>query len=92
MGSRLKRSPLNELCIHPGLPPKEGYITQLIIQWCYDKIQHSGRGITSSELRSRGYWVVNQNSSVRRLISKCLICKKLRGNICQQKMSDLPVE
>ena len=90
--SRLKRSPLNEFCIHPVLPPEEGYITQLIIQWSYDKIQHSGRRITSSELRSRGYWVINGNAAVRRLISKCLIFKKLRGNTCQQKMSDLPVE
>ena len=45
-----------------------------------------------SELRSRGYWVIHGNSTVRRLISKCVICKKLRGNTCQQKMTDLLVE
>ena len=28
---RLKRSPLNEICIHPALLPKEEYKTQLII-------------------------------------------------------------
>ena len=44
-----------------------------------------------SELRSRGYWVINGNSAVRKLISKCVICKTL-CNTCQQKMSDLPVE
>ena len=55
------------------------------------KTQHSGRGITLSELRSRGYWVINENWAVTRLISKCVICKR-RGNTCQQKMSDLPVE
>ena len=53
---------------------------------------NSGSGITLLELRSRGYWVINGNSAVRRLISKCVICKKSRGNTCQQKMSDLPVE
>ena len=31
VGGRLKRSPLNKLCIHPVLLPKEKYITQLII-------------------------------------------------------------
>ena len=54
VGSRLKRSPLNELCVHLVLLPKERYITQLIIQWCHDETQHSGRGITLSELRRRG--------------------------------------
>ena len=92
VGGRFKRSSLNELCIHPVLLPKEGYISQLITQWCNDETQHSGRGITLSELRSTGYWVINRNSAVRRLISKSVICKKLSGNTCQQKMSDLPVE
>ena len=61
MGGRLKRSPLNELCIHPVLLPKEGYITQLIIQWHHTETKHSGRGITLSELKSKGYWVINEN-------------------------------
>ena len=89
---RLKRSPLNELCIHPALLPKEGYVTQVTIQCCHDETQHSGKGITLSKLRSKGYWVINGNSPVRRLISKSVICKKLRGNRCQQKMGDLPLE
>ena len=72
--------------------PKEGYMTHLIIQWCHDETQHSGRGITLSELKTRGYWVINGNSAVRKLISKCVICKKLRGNTCQQNMSNLPVK
>ena len=54
VGGRLKRSLLNELCIHPVLLPKERCITQLIIQWCHGETQHSGRGITLSELRDRG--------------------------------------
>ena len=53
---------------------------------------NSGSGIALLELRSRGYWVINGNSAVRRLISKCVLCKKSRGNTCQQKMSDLLVE
>ena len=73
VGGRLKRSLLNELCIHPVLLPKERCITQLIIQWCHGETQHSGRGITLSELRDRGYWAINGNLAIRRLISKFVI-------------------
>ena len=76
VGCRLKGSLLNELCIHrihPVLLPKEGCITQLIIQWCHGETQHSGRGITLSELTDRGYWVINGNLAIRRLVSKFVI-------------------
>ena len=73
VGGRLKRSLLNELCIHPVLLPKERCITQLIIQWCHGETQHSGRGITLSELTDRGYWVINGNLAIRRLVSKFVI-------------------
>ena len=75
MGGRLKRSPLDELCIHPVfILPIEVHITQVIIEWCHGKIQHCCRGITLSELRSREIWINNGNSAVRTLISECIIC------------------
>ena len=44
-----------------------------------------------NELRSR-YWIVSANSAVRHLISKCVVCRRLRGTTGEQKMADLPKE
>ncbi|XP_037794177.1 uncharacterized protein LOC119589653 [Penaeus monodon] len=66
---------------HPAILPKDSHITEMI-----------GRGITSNELRASGYWIIGGSSVVGRHISKCVICKKLRGKFQEQKMSDLPPE
>ena len=62
----------------------------MLIRWCHEKVQHGGRNSTLNELRQRGYMVVNANSRVRHIISKCVTCRKLRGKVGSQVMSDLP--
>ena len=44
----------------------------------------------SNELRSSGYWVMQGNSLVRGIISKCVMCRCLRGKVGEQFMADLP--
>lgn len=44
----------------------------------------------SNELRSSGYWVMQGNSLVRGIISKCVMCRCLRGKVGEQFMTDLP--
>ena len=56
------------------------------------KTAHSGRGMTINKIRNAGYWIINCDSAVKSLISKCVICRHLKGSICQQKMADLPRE
>ena len=48
--------------------------------------------MTLNAIRQAGYWVINGRSTVAHLISKCVICRKLRGERLTQKMSDLPAE
>ena len=38
------------------------------------------------------YWIVDANSIVRRLFSKCVVCRCLRGTKDEQNMADLPKE
>ena len=45
-----------------------------------------------NEIRNTGYWMINCNSAVKSLIAKYVICRHLRGSICQRKMTDLPRE
>ena len=48
--------------------------------------------MTINEIRNAGYWIINCNSAVKSLIAKCVICRHLRGSICQQKMANLSRE
>ncbi|XP_073237644.1 uncharacterized protein [Porites lutea] len=84
IGGRLGNSQeFEESFKHPVILPKKSFIVEVII-----RDAHAGRGITLNELRSR-YWIVSANSAVRHLISKCVVCRRLRGTTGEQKMADL---
>lgn len=44
-----------------------------------------------SELRKQ-YRVVKGNSIARKLISKCVVCRRVRGKTGEKEMADLPRE
>ena len=71
--------------------PKKSFVVDLIIRDAHEKVAHVGRGITLSALRNQ-YWIVNANSVVRHPISKCVVCRRLRSPVGEQKMADLPKE
>ena len=62
----------------PVILPKESFIVDLVVRDVHAKVSHAGRGIKLNELRSQ-YWIVNANSVVRHLISKCVVCRRVRG-------------
>lgn len=44
-----------------------------------------------SRLRKK-YWIIKANSAARRIITDCVVCKRQRGRVGEQKMADLPLE
>ncbi|KAG5264251.1 hypothetical protein AALO_G00251640 [Alosa alosa] len=50
---------------------------------------HSGRNHMLAELRRR-YWVVKSNTGARKVLSKCVKCRRARGKAGEQKMICLP--
>ena len=90
VGGRIRRACIEEDELkHPVILPRVK-LTELLIKDAHNKSGHSGRGITLNELRSRGYWIIGANSEVRRVLSKCVTCRFLRGVTGEQKMADLP--
>ncbi|XP_063968310.1 uncharacterized protein LOC129267694 [Lytechinus pictus] len=75
---------------HPVILPKNHHITELIIRHCHIQTAHQGRGMTTNQLRSSGFWVVSGSSTISRFINKCVTCRRLRGESQWQKMSNLP--
>ena len=41
-------------------------------------------------LLRRRYWIIQANSAVRRLLSRCVSCRKWKAPVLEQKMADLP--
>ncbi|XP_060570099.1 uncharacterized protein LOC132728485 [Ruditapes philippinarum] len=75
---------------HPIILPKESHVTELVIRHCHLRVNHQGRGMTSNEIRSNGFWIVGLSSAVYSFISRCVTCRRLRGGNQVQKMADLP--
>lgn len=42
-----------------------------------------------SMLRQK-YWLIHAPSSIRKLISKCIVCRRQRSRVGEQKMAQLP--
>ena len=73
----------------PVILPNKGHVTDLIIINSHRLVGHMGRMSVLNHLREK-YWVINGNSAVRRVIGKCIVCRKINGRIQGQKMADLP--
>ena len=90
VGGRIRWAQLTDDVKFPALLPKNGHITKLVINYFHERCSHQGRTTTLNELRSNGYWIIGGSSSVSHCILNCITCRKIRGSLQSQKMSDLP--
>lgn len=92
VGGRLQQANIPNDVKHPIILPRNSHVTELIIRHFHERINHQGRGMTINELRSNGFWIVGVSSAVSSMLFKCVTCKRLRGVVQEQKMSDLPID
>ena len=90
VGGRIRRANFAQALKTPIILPKFGHLTKLVVSYIHEKTHHGGRGITMNEQRAHGYWIINGNTVVRRFISECVTCRRLRGTAGEQKMAGLP--
>lgn len=90
IGGRIQHAKMPDKIKYPVVLPKRCHITSLIAHHFHDKMFHQGRGITVNEIRNNGFWIIGCSAVVSGLISKCLVCRRLRGVLQDQKMSSLP--
>ncbi len=90
VGGRIKRAAVPEDVKHPILLPRNAHTSNIVIEHYHKQSCHSGRGITLNTIRQAGYWIVGARAAVTSHLLKCVTCRKLRGAVCEQKMSDLP--
>ena len=90
VGSRLQNAELSDLVKHPVVLPRKSHITDLVIRHFHCNVLHQGRGITTQEIRTNGFWIVGCSLAVSSFILNCVLCRRLRGSTQGQKMADLP--
>ena len=92
VGGRLRNSDLPHEEKHPILLPNNHPVTRCVLQHYHEKAAHQGAHITGGLLRQAGYHVHRSKAELRKLVSSCFICKRLRSKPCSQYMADLPGE
>ncbi len=89
VGGRLHRSALPADAKHPVILPKNHHVSNLILRHIHQETGHSGRSYTLSKLRER-FWVPQADSVLRRILSKCVTCRKISAKPGKQWMANLP--
>ena len=89
VGGRLNRSLLDHDAKHPLILPGKHPVTELMILHCHEKNGHVGAHHVLADIRQR-YWIVGGVSSVRRVLSKCHICKRQNAKMGEQITAPLP--
>ena len=92
VGGRIRHSTLSSELKHPVVLPGDHRIASSIVGHYHQQVHHQGRGLTCAEIRSHGFWILGLHRLVKRLIHSCVVCSRLRGKPCEQKMSDLPAD
>ena len=86
---RLKNSALSQAAKCQVILPNKGHVVNLLIEDFHRRAGHQGRQHVMADV-SRSYWVLGANSAVRRVLSRCVSCRRRQAPPETQKMADLP--
>ncbi|XP_073714235.1 uncharacterized protein [Misgurnus anguillicaudatus] len=92
VGGRLSKIQLPLKEVHPIIIPGRHHITSILIKYYHEKVCHQGRHFTEGAVRAAGYWIVGGKRPISSVIYNCIVCRKIRGRLEEQKMADLPVD
>ncbi|XP_042264714.1 uncharacterized protein LOC121895540 [Thunnus maccoyii] len=90
VGGRLSRSSMPAETKHPIILAKDLHISASLLRHIHQEVGHGGRNHMLSKLRER-YWITGASTAIRRVLSKCIICRQLNAQPVSQQMADLPL-
>lgn len=76
VGGRLSRAALPEESKRPAILNKDLHVTKLILREIHENLAHCGRNHVLSKLRTK-YWVPGANSAIRKILAKCIVCRRM---------------
>ena len=90
VGGRIQNAKVSYAVKHPMVLSKRGHVTEMLVRHFHEKTLHLAVALTVNEIRNCGFWIIGCSSIVSNLIRNCVTCRRLRGTLQDQKMSDLP--
>ena len=90
VNGRFNNSEVGALEKNPLLLPGTHHVSKLIVRHFHAEARHQERSFTERAVRSAGFWKTRGKKLVASIIHQCVPCRKLRGQLEHQKMSDLP--
>ena len=82
-GGRLGNAPVCETAKYPYLLPTKHRFSTLVIQDAHERQLHAGVNSTVTFLR-QSFWIPRIRQSVRSVLKKCVICRKVTGKPFQR--------
>ena len=89
VGGRLQLASVSSEQKHPIILPKGHAVTESIVWHVHRLNGHAGVNQTLVALRNN-YWVLNGGATVKAILRKCLICRRLNATSAKQRMASLP--
>ncbi|XP_068215899.1 uncharacterized protein [Palaemon carinicauda] len=89
VGGRLSSANISPSERHPIIFPYKGHLTDMVIQYYHEHSNHMGVMHVLSLMREK-FWVIKGHAAVRRVLSRCVRCRRAHGKVIEQLMADLP--
>ncbi|KAK3697505.1 hypothetical protein QZH41_002101 [Actinostola sp. cb2023] len=89
VGGRISMAPISEDAMNPMILPKEHHITTIVIRHIHQRNGHCGVEQTLCILREQ-FWVVKARVAIKKVLGKCIQCRKRMAPKAQQEMASLP--
>ncbi|KAJ8404511.1 hypothetical protein AAFF_G00337780 [Aldrovandia affinis] len=80
VGGRLNKSAMPETAKRPAIISKHSRVATLILSDIHQRTGHAGCSYVLAQLR-RKYWIPQANSAIRKLLNKCVVCRRITGKV-----------
>ena len=89
VSGRISEAPITYDAKHQIILPHDHLVTHLIIRHIHELLGHCGQEHLLASLREE-FWVVKARSAIKKVLGKCLACKRQHADRMTQEMADLP--
>ena len=64
---------------NPIMLPKDSFFSELVVRDFHERCKHLGVASTLNRLRTCGYWLPKGRMVIKRILSECILCKKINA-------------